>query len=631
MQMNMFSSGQETAVKPKSMPTVNEDGRSVKGCSIIYAPRGQAGEYAPLATNPYRGCGHKCSYCVDAYTRIQMADGSTKPIKHIEVGDKIIGVVDNGAGGRAWNMRLTVTTVVAKVKSHKLAYKITLEDGSDVICSADHRWLTERGWKYTIGEMRGENQRPYLTTNNSIRKLAGSTPTFQPSHDYRAGYLAGMISGDANLSIYDYSDRKRPSGKTMGIQYRFRLALKDIEAIQRTKEYLNYFGIEVNEFSFQHERDPLPAIATTSPSRYEAIKDIADARDGGLEWSRGWLAGIFDAEGSHGKQALRIHNTDDGILNTTQVSLSALGFESVREDGSNRASAIRVTGGRDATIRFWQLVNPCISRKFDLEGTALRGSSKIVSIEPLNETREMYDIMTGTENFIANGLIAHNCYVPKVLRMERPEFDAGAFPRSDFMAQLMKDARKYEQCGITEQVMMSFTTDPYHPGDNSMTRDVILVLQAHGLGVCTLTKGGSRALRDLDLFRPGRDAFASTLTSLDDAFSLKWERGAQLPGDRIATMKRFHDAGIFTWVSLEPTLNTDASLSIIEHTHEFVDLYKIGRANYLPMTYTTDWEEYAHRILELVNRLGVKHYIKKDLQPYLPPGYYNPKYIQQHN
>lgn len=164
-----------------------------------------------------------------------------------------------------------------------------------------------------------------------------------------------------------------------------------------------------------------------------------------------------------------------------------------------------------------------------------------------------------------------------------------------------------------------------------MTRDVILVLQAHGLGVCTLTKGGSRALRDLDLFRPGRDAFASTLTSLDDAFSLKWERGAQLPGDRIATMKRFHDAGIFTWVSLEPTLNTDASLSIIEHTHEFVDLYKIGRANYLPMTYTTDWEEYAHRILELVNRLGVKHYIKKDLQPYLPPGYYNPKYIQQHN
>lgn len=223
------------------------------------------------------------------------------------------------------------------------------------------------------------------------------------------------------------------------------------------------------------------------------------------------------------------------------------------------------------------------------------------------------------------------CYVPKVLRMERSDFDAGAFPRPNFLEALRKDAHKYRSLGITEQVMLSFTTDPYHPFDNSLTRQVLQLLQDYGLAICTLTKGAQRSLRDIDLFRPDRDAFASTLTSLDDAFSLKWERGAALPGDRIATLKRFHDAGIFTWVSLEPTLNTESSLQIIEHSHEFVDLYKIGRANYLPMTSTTNWEEYTHRILETVNRLGVKHYIKKDLQPYLPPGYYNPKYIQQHN
>lgn len=223
------------------------------------------------------------------------------------------------------------------------------------------------------------------------------------------------------------------------------------------------------------------------------------------------------------------------------------------------------------------------------------------------------------------------CYVPKVLRMTRPEFDSGANPRPNFMHLLRNDAAKYQQLGITQQVMLSFTTDPYHPFDNIMTRDVLQTLADYGMGFCTLTKGGSRALRDLDLFRPDRDAFASTLTSLDDAFSLKWERGAALPGDRISTLKKFHDAGIFTWVSLEPTLDTESSLSIIEHTHEFVDLFKIGRANYLPMTDTTDWEDYTHRILETVNRLGVKHYIKKDLQKYLPVGYYNPLYITQHH
>lgn len=223
------------------------------------------------------------------------------------------------------------------------------------------------------------------------------------------------------------------------------------------------------------------------------------------------------------------------------------------------------------------------------------------------------------------------CYVPQVLKMPRPEFDAGAEPRPNFLTNLKKDAKKYFLNGSREQVMLSFTTDPYHPGDNTLTRDVLGVLIDNGLAFCTLTKGGSRALRDIDMFRPKRDAFASTLTSLDDAFSLKWERGAQLPADRIATLKRFHDAGIFTWVSLEPTLDTESSLAIIERTHEFVDLYKVGRANYLPMTYTTNWQEYTERIVELVNRLGVKHYIKKDLQPYLPFGYHNPRRIPQHH
>ena len=223
------------------------------------------------------------------------------------------------------------------------------------------------------------------------------------------------------------------------------------------------------------------------------------------------------------------------------------------------------------------------------------------------------------------------CYVPSVLRMSRPEFDAGATPRPDFLELLRKDARKYHQCGIREQVMLSFTTDPYHPGDNSMTRPVLEILQDHGMGICTLTKGGSRALRDIGIFRPDRDAFASTLTTLDDAFSRKWERGAQLPGDRISTLQAFHDRGIFTWVSLEPTLDTESSLAIIEHTHKFVDLYKIGRANYLPMTKSTDWKDYTLRILDLVNRLGVRHYIKQDLQPFLPAGYYNPRYIDQHH
>jgi DNA repair photolyase len=223
------------------------------------------------------------------------------------------------------------------------------------------------------------------------------------------------------------------------------------------------------------------------------------------------------------------------------------------------------------------------------------------------------------------------CYVPDVLKINRPEFDAGATSRPDFLKMLTRDAKKYQAAGIIDQVMLSFTTDPFNPYNTLLTRPTIEIIKEYGMAFCTLTKGGSRALPFMDLFRKDRDAFASTLTALDESFSLKWERGAALPKDRIETLKKFHEAGIFTWVSLEPTLDTQTSIQLIEYTHEFIDLYKIGRTNYLPMTYTTDWEDYTLRVIDLCQSLGVKHYIKHDLQKYLPKGYHNPLRIPQHN
>lgn len=261
------------------------------------------------------------------------------------------------------------------------------------------------------------------------------------------------------------------------------------------------------------------------------------------------------------------------------------------------------------------------------DGVSVKGCSIIYA--PRGQAGEYAPLACNPYRGCAHG--CKYCYVPKVLRMDRREFDAGAVPRAGFLDLLRRDARKYQIAGIDEQVMFSFTTDVYNPSDTSITRDCLRAVQEHGMGVCVLTKGGSRALADIDLFRPGRDAFASTLTTTDDAFSRKWEPGAALPADRIATLKAFHDAGIFTWVSLEPTLDCESSLDIIQRTHGFVDLYKIGRANYLPMTATTDWEAYTHRIIDLVNRLGVRHYIKRDLQGFLPAGYCNPLRIQQHH
>lgn len=55
---------------------------------------------------------------------------------------------------------------------------------------------------------------------------------------------------------------------------------------------------------------------------------------------------------------------------------------------------------------------------------------------------------------------------------------------------------------------------------------------------------------------------------------------------------------------LELTLDVESSLAIVRATHGFVDLYKVGRANYLPMTKTTDWRDYTRRMVDLLQHLG---------------------------
>ncbi|MBP1467636.1 radical SAM protein [Candidatus Chloroploca sp. M-50] len=220
------------------------------------------------------------------------------------------------------------------------------------------------------------------------------------------------------------------------------------------------------------------------------------------------------------------------------------------------------------------------------------------------------------------------CYVPRIPGLiTREVFNAGAVVRPGYLDALRKDAQRLQKRGVADQVLLSFSTDPYHLGDTSVTREALIILRDHGFGFCTLTKGGTRALRDLDLFRPERDAFASSLTCLDDTISRKWERNAALPEDRLDALRTFHRSGIFTWVSLEPTLDEATSIAIIERTHSYVDLFKIGKANYIGID--IDWERYTLQVIETCTRLGVRHYIKQDLQRYLPAGYHNPQAIDQ--
>ena len=263
---------------------------------------------------------------------------------------------------------------------------------------------------------------------------------------------------------------------------------------------------------------------------------------------------------------------------------------------------------------------PQISTKASVKGCYL-------IYEPKGRAREYAALACNVYRGCDHGCIY--CFGPSATRRQRREFVA-SIPRANFLAKLQKEADKYQAAGIRGNVLLSFTTDPYQHLDvkEQVTRHAIEILHGAGLNVHILTKGGSRALRDLGLFTPA-DAFATTLTLLDDEQSLKWEPNAALPQDRIATIRQFHAAGIPTWVSLEPVLDPTAALQIIRETWHFADVFKVGTLNYHPHAKTIDWDKFAHDAVNVLSEFGFcRHtdpdtlqrghfYLKRDLACYL--------------
>jgi DNA repair photolyase len=113
--------------------------------------------------NPYRGCSHACRYCMAGETPVLMADGRTKPISDVRSGDAIYGTLRRGDC-----RRYVETTVLAQWQTVKHGYRVTLEDGTSLVASGDHRFLTGRGWKYVAGTGRGAARRPHLAPGGAL-------------------------------------------------------------------------------------------------------------------------------------------------------------------------------------------------------------------------------------------------------------------------------------------------------------------------------------------------------------------------------------------------------------------------------------------------------------------------------
>ena len=508
--------------------------------------------------NQYRGCAHACVYCQAGNTPILMADGRMRPIEDLEVGDRIYGTVRRGA-----YRRYEVTEVLAHWETRKEAYRVVLEDGTELVASGDHRYLTNRGWKYVTGTEHGPEQRPFLTLNNKLMGLGTLGIGMPETGEYRRGYLCGLIRGDGHVGSYSYP---RP-GRTKFDVHRFRLALTDDEALRRASEYLGGLGIKTREFQFLQGNErhrPMAAIRTSSKEGVDCIRELIRWPDSASDdWSRGFLAGIFDAEGSC-DGALRICNKDGEILDRTFDALKRFGYQAtVERPNSVGAASVRLLGGLRQQQRLFQYIDPAISRKRGIQGIAIKSKAKlrVVSIEPLGREIPMFDITTGTGDFIADGVISHNCFARRTHTYL--DLDAGRdFEREIVVKVNVPERLRAELARPSwkrELVALGTNTDPYQWVESRyrMMPEILEALEAAKTPVSVLTKS-PLVMRDVEIFeRMAKKLPVSvnlSVPTLDEDAWRATEPHTPSPAARLDAVAELRRRGIDSGVLIAPLM-----------------------------------------------------------------------------
>lgn len=213
------------------------------------------------------------------------------------------------------------------------------------------------------------------------------------------------------------------------------------------------------------------------------------------------------------------------------------------------------------------------------------------------------------------------CYVPSIRRCS-PNQNLNIVEKQNFIKELKNDARRIKD--RNQQVLLSFMSDPYNSmePEKRLTRKSLEILLENRIPCSILTKAGTKALVDIDIFKKFGNSIqvGTTLTFDNNKDSLEWESGASIPSDRIQMLKILKENNIKTWASLEPVIYPQQSINLIERIIDYVDVFKIGKLNniYQEIQNKINWQEYLKIVVSILRNYNKAFYVKYDLRRICP-------------
>ena len=169
-----------------------------------------------------------------------------------------------------------------------------------------------------------------------------------------------------------------------------------------------------------------------------------------------------------------------------------------------------------------------------------------------------------------------------------------------------------------KSVQLCFTTDPFmyeYKEVEDMSMAAIRRLNADKIKCCILTKG-ILPIELADLYK--QNEYGITLVSLDEDYRENIEPGAAPYKKRLQALKKLHDKGCKTWVSMEPypTPNLiEQDLDKILNSIGFVDKIIFGRTNYSKdisayKEYRSFYNKCAEQVIKFCKDRKIAYHIK---------------------
>jgi DNA repair photolyase len=145
-----------------------------------------------------------------------------------------------------------------------------------------------------------------------------------------------------------------------------------------------------------------------------------------------------------------------------------------------------------------------------------------------------------------------------------------------FEKELKANLRELQKHGL----FFSFTTDPMLSETKDLTMDAIIICIANKVPLKILTKS-TEFIDDIIGFSGPRSEWEYSRNYIAVGFTLtghdELEPNASTNSERIEAMRKLHEAGFKTWASIEPVIDIDSSITMIDDVETAgCDLFKIG-------------------------------------------------------